>query len=518
MCFRERQIIKVVQVSRSRKSILNLTWGMIYRITNMLFPFIIKSMIIYTLGKQYLGLNSLFTAILSMLSLSELGIGSALVYNMYQPIATGDTKKVCSLLNAYKRFYQFISLIIFTLGIILMPFIKLFINGSYPNDVNIYFLYFIYLINTVLSYTFFAYKTSILEACQDNSIESKLHFIINIFMYGFQIAALIFTHNYYIYLIIMPATTLVLNIIRSNYVDKKYPQYKCEGILSKKELETIFKNIRALVGHKIGTTVILSADSIVLSSFLGLDIVAMYSNYNMILNSLMGLVTILYTAVMASVGNSLVMEKKERVYRQFGELNFLNQWVVSWCTVCLFCLYQPFMTLWMGEDMLFAQSTVVLFCVYFYSRQIRRIGLTYKEAAGMWQEDFWKPYVGVIVNLIGNIVLVLLMGVDGIIISTIVVMVLVYFPWETYVLQEKLFARPMRNYLLNIGFNIIITIISCFITNLACSRIFFTGVKGLFFKGINCLIIPNLILLLVSFRKTEFKNLCKRVHLLVNKL
>ena len=502
------------QESRSKKSLFNFTWGIMFRIINMLFPFAIKTMIIWKLGIQYLGLNSLFTSILSVLSLSELGIGSALVYSMYKPLAEGNKEKVSAFLYAYKKFYGIIGGVVFVLGMLLMPFIKNFINGSYPTEVNIYLLYFIYLCNTVLSYTFFAYKGSLLEASQNNGIESILHSVSNILMYLGQILVLLFTSNYYIYLLILPLTTLLLNIMRSRYVDRAFPEYICDcnNRLENSEIKQIFKKVKALIGHKIGTTVIISMDSIVISSFLGLNILAIYENYYMIVNSLIGLITIFYTAITASVGNSLVIETKEKISLHFSTLNFLNQWIVSWCTVCLFILYQPFMKLWMGKDMLYPVSTVVLFCVCFYSRLVRRIGLTYKDAAGMWEEDFWKPYIGMVVNIFGNIILVSVMGVNGVIISTIFVMVFIYFPWETYILGRRMFNNElMRKYVYKIVLNIIITVIICIVMHKMCSLIRNDNWSGLIFKSFLCLTVPNMFYLMCFWRRWEFKDSLKRL-------
>ena len=181
------------------------------------------SCLLYT---SYLGLNSLFTSILQVLSLSELGVGSAMVYSMYKPLAEKNHKKICALLNIYRKFYRIIGLIILLIGLLLMPFIKYFIKGSYPADINLYSLYAIYLVNTVLSYFLFAYKKSLWEANQQSSYDTLITTIVNICMYIIQIIILLLLKSYYFYILLLPFSTLVINLVRNEWISKMYPHYK----------------------------------------------------------------------------------------------------------------------------------------------------------------------------------------------------------------------------------------------------------------------------------------------------
>ncbi len=492
--------------SRTKKSMENIVFGMINRIVLMLFPFIIKTILIKELGAEYLGLNNLFTSILQVLSLSELGVGSAMVFSMYKPMAEKDTETLCALLNVYRKFYCIIGGVILLLGILIMPFLPYLISGSYPSDINIYLLYFIYLINTVLSYFLFAYKKSLLEASQQNSYESRINTVASIIMFIFQIAVLFLTKNYYIYIIILPLSTLGINIFRNIIVNKKFPDIVCKGSMSKDFMKTIYKKMGALIGHRIGTTIITSADSIVISAFLGLHVLAVYGNYYYILSSIIAFVTIFYTATTASIGNSLVTSNEEKNFRDFKTFTFLNNWIVGWCTVCLVCLYQPFMKIWMGEEMMFPFHMVILLAVYFYSWLSRRIGLTYKDAAGLWEDDFWKPYVGSVVNIVTNILLVKLIGIEGVVISTIVVMALIYFPWETKVLFTKMFHQGARKYCIRYYLYALVTAITAAITYFITILNPFEGIIGLLISAGICLIVPNVLFFAVYFNTAEFKD------------
>ena len=503
--------------NRTINSIKNIVFGMVNRFVLMLFPFVVKTIMIKKLGTEYLGLNNLFSSILQVLSLSELGVGTAMVYSMYKPMAENDKQMLCALLNLYRKFYTIIGCVILGLGIVIMPFLDRLISGSYPSDINLYSLYFIYLINTVLSYFLFAYKKSLLEASQQNSIESKINTIVSVLMYVCQIIALMVTKNYYVYAIFLPLSTILINFLRNILVKRMFPDIICSGRISKEFVTSIYKKVGALIGHRIGTTIITSADSIVISAFLGLHVLAMYSNYYYILSSLIAVVTIFYTATTASIGNSLITADEKKNYRDFKTFTFLNNWIVGWFTICLICLYQPFMKIWMGEELMFPFHMVVLFAVYFYAWLSRRIGLTYKDAAGLWLEDFWKPYVGSVVNIVMNILLVKTIGIEGVIISTIIVMVAIYFPWETKVLFTEMFHSGAKQYCISYYGYAIVTVIGAVITYKLCELISVGGILGLLIKGLICTFVPNIFFLIIYFKTDafcdvfgRFRNLIKR--------
>ncbi|URN84114.1 lipopolysaccharide biosynthesis protein [Acetobacterium wieringae] len=501
----------MIASGRTKKSLENIVFGMGNRVVLMFFPFVIKSLLISKLGAGYLGLNNLFMSILQVLNLSELGIGTAMVYSMYKPMAENDKKTLQALLKLYRKFYYIIGAIIFGIGLVVMPFIKQLINGAYPEDINLYLLYLIYLINTVLSYFLFAYKKSLLEASQQNSIESKINTIVSIIMYVCQILALLITSNYYIFIIFMPLSTLVINLLRNHTVNKMYPDIICKGNVDKEHIHAIYKNVRALIGHRIGTTIITSADNIVISAFLGLNILAIYGNYYFILSSLISLVAIFYMSTTASIGNSLIKADEQKNFKDFKTFNFLNNWLVGWFAICLVCLYQPFMKIWMGENLMLPFHMVILFAIYFYAWLSRRIGLTYKDAAGLWQEDFWKPYIGSVVNLVINIVLVKTIGIEGVVISTIIVMVVIYFPWETKVLFTNMFQGGLKEYCLKYYSYALVTIITACLTYYVSSLNPFDGIVGLIITSVICCIVPNMVFLIVYFKTPEFKDFIERL-------
>ncbi|EHA0993352.1 oligosaccharide flippase family protein [Clostridium perfringens] len=493
---------------RTNKSLKNIFTGLIYKFIGIFCPFIIRTIMIKELGADYIGLNQLFTSILQVLSLTELGIGNAMVYSMYKPMAEGDTDKICALLSLCKKLYRIIGIIVLVIGIVILPFLGKLIKGGYPSDINIYILYLIYLFNTVISYFLFAYKKSILDAKQEVSIENTIYTVISLGMYLCQVFALLYTKNYYIYLIFLPISTMLLNLIRNYIINRKYPVYACRGNIDNESLKEFYEKIKALIGDKIGGIVLWFADSIVISAFLGLQTLAIYSNYYYIMNAIVGIMAIIYNSVLASVGNSLVTETKEKNHIDFMVLNFMNLWIVSWCAICLLCLYQPFMQVWMGAKLMLPFSSVILFCLYFYGWLFNKIGNTYINAAGLWNKEFWRPYVSSGINLIFNIFLVKRIGLPGVLLSTIISSVIIDTTWETYVLYKYLFRISCRKYIIKLIYHAIITILCAIVTYYICNIIAINNnISIIFYRLAICIVVPNFLLWIIYKNNIEYKTI-----------
>ncbi|MBQ5597976.1 MAG: polysaccharide biosynthesis protein, partial [Clostridia bacterium] len=490
-------------------AIRNIVFGVLYKAQSIILPFFIRTVMIYIMGSQYVGLGSLFTSVLRFLSLAELGIGHALVFSMYAPIAKDDDVTLCALLNLYRKIYRCIGTVILVVGLALMPFLKYLISDGYPADINIYVLYSIYLSNTVISYLMFGYKQSLLVAFQRSDIISKRTMAIQVVQNIVQFSVLLLTRNYYLYVIFLPVFTAVTNIFNLVIVNKMYPQYKCSGNISKELKRSIIKKVTALIGTKANTIVLHAADNVVISAFLGLITVGIYGNYYHIMNSVVGVITTIYSSLTAGLGNSLETDNVEKNYNNFNILSFINFWLVTFCSVCLLCLYQPFMDLWVGKELMFGFDVVVLLTVYFFVYQIRRIVLTYKDAGGVWWEDRFRPYVMMFFNLTFNIILVQVIGIQGVILSTIISM-LISLPWENYTVFKFIFKKSSLEYYLQFLKYVISAIAISAITYFACYWIPY-GWIGLFIRAGICVILPNVLLFLIFFKSNEFRQSMKIV-------
>lgn len=302
-----------MKLERTKNSVRNAFYGMVYRLVSILMPFVVRTVFIRMLGIEFLGLNSLFTSILTVLNLTELGFSSAIVFCMYKPIAEDNTDEINALLAFYKKVYRCIGLIIFLIGIVLVPILPHLINGSYPNNVNIVSIYLIYLINTVLSYFMFAYLGSLITAFQRDDIISKINIVITTLMYLAQIVILVTLKNYYAYILIMPLFTVINNIRIAMIANKMFPQYKPVGKISNESKREIKEKISGLVIFKICYVSRNAFDSIFISMFLGLADTAIYNNYYYIMNAVVGITSVLTSSVLAGAGNSVASDSVEKI-------------------------------------------------------------------------------------------------------------------------------------------------------------------------------------------------------------
>lgn len=490
-----------MKINRIKNSKRNMVFGVIYRLVLTILPFINRTVLIYVLGVEYLGLNSLFAAVLNILNLAELGFGSAIVYSMYKPIADNDTNAVCALLNFYKKVYRTIGISVLIAGGIATIFIEKLVAGDVPVDINIKIIFLIQLLNVVVSYFFMAYKASILSAFQREDLVSKVATAVMLCQYLVQFALVFIFKNYYIYLCVLPICTVLCNIIKAGIVKKHYPQYVSKGELDAETVNVVKTKVKALFLHKIGGVVANSLDNIVISSFLGLVAVAVYNNYWYVYSSVCYFIAIFHSSVQAGLGNSIATEGVESNYDRFKKLNFVNAWIVGWCSCCMLCLYQPFMELWVGKDLMYPVYIVIAFVVYFYINMVRRTVVTFKEAAGLWEEDRYKPIISAVVNIVLNIILIRFIGILGVILSTVVSFVFVEIPWETYVLFKKYFKTSVREYLFEqIRYCIAFATI-CAVLYYICDLFVLPVIYEFFIRGLLCLILPNVFFGIVNHKK-----------------
>ena len=491
-----------MSTSRTKNAERNIVFAFLNKIVSMVLPFVTRTIVIYILGAQVLGLNSLFTSILNFLSLAELGLGTAIVHSMYKPIAEDDKDTLCALFGYYKRLYRIIGIAILLIGTILLPFLPYLIKGSAPAGINIYVIFYIYLLNTVLSYFLAGYKQCLLAAHQRSDITSKISIAANFVMRIAQIAILCVTKDYYVYAFLPIFSTLTINILNAYTTNKMYPEYKCRGKLSKEIRDEIRRKISGLIGTKINAVVVHSADALVVSAFLGLVDNAKYGNYYYIVNTISAIIMIFFTSMTAGVGNSLVTESLEKNFKLFKKLSFINSWGVGWCCVCLACLYHPFMEIWMGESMTYPISVEICFVLYFFIYNIQRSVLMFKDAAGLWYEDRKRPYVTMSVNIVLNVISVQIIGIYGIILSSVFAFC-ISVPWANHTLFTNLFKiTPWKNILEMIKTGIV-TLFASLVTYVICGLL----PEGLLFflvRMMICVLVPNIVFYMFYRRCEEF--------------
>lgn len=457
---------------------------------------------IYLMGIEYLGLNSLFTSVLQVLNLAELGVGSAMVFSMYKPIAIDDHITICALMRLYRMYYRVIGMVIAVVGLLLTPVIPKLINGDLPPELNVYILYLLNLAVTVLSYWLFAYKNSLLQAYQRVDVTSKITLITVTIQYGLQFLVIVTIKNYYFYVLAALTTQALTNIATAIVVEKMFPQYHPIGKLPPNQIKNINHRIRDLFTSKLGGVIVNSADTVVISAFLGLTTLAIYQNYYYILTSIIGFVGIIFQSCTAGIGNSVIMESEEKNFADLKKFTFLISWIAGFCTCCFICLYQPFMELWVGKDLMLKFTAVICFSSYYFIYEINQLLNTYKDAAGIWHEDRFRPLVTAIANLTMNLIMVQFWGIYGVLLSTSLSMLFVGMPWLLHNLFTALFEKSqMGGYLKELLKYTLVVVISCVVCYALSAVVHFSAFGNLIYRAIICAVVPNLIYF-VFYRKT----------------
>lgn len=496
-----------MKLEKSKNAGKNMAFELFQNIYRVIIPFIQRTLMIAYLGIEYAGLGGLFTSILQVLSLAELGVGTAMIYSMYKPIAEDDESTIVKLLNLYKKYYRIIGLTIFSIGLIITPFLKFFIkDGTYPKDINIYVLFMMTLLSTVLTYWLYAYKSSILQAYQKTYVITRVEMEVTFILDILQILFIVIFQNYYLYLSCAIVRVIIKNLVLAYRTNKLYPQYKTpKGTLEKKEEKKIRRSIKDIFLNKIGDVLTNSFDSIVISTFLGLTILGRYQNYFFIWTSVLAIAGIVFNATRAGIGNSIITESKEKVYNDLKTFTFIVTWIIALLIAGFSNLFQPFIKLWVGEDNVLDYGIVVCFCLFTLLRLYCYLLDTYKSASGIWHADRFRPLISGVVNLIFNLITVQFWGLYGVILSTVVSIFIVDIPWLIHNVFKNIFKdKKIRNYLIYFLRMLVYISISVGCSCIVCKLIHFTGMLEIVVKTLLSLTVCNIILIFLSFRTREF--------------
>jgi O-antigen/teichoic acid export membrane protein len=491
------------RVKNSFKNALSSTLG---EFLSIILKFITRSIFIHALGTQYLGINGLFTNILTILSLSELGVGTAITYNLYKPIAERDTEKIKVLMKFYRQTYTVIGILVAVLGMILLPFLPLIIRDDL-GIININLIFIIYLMQSVSSYLFFAYKGALIKAQQKEYVINVLGYYFSIATSIIQIITLLLIKSFTLYIFIVVVTNILKNLVIAIKVNRLYPylKEKTDGRLSKEELKQIGENVFAILLYKINTVVLNATDNIVLSMFIGLNIVGLYSNYLLIITTIKAFLSKFYQAIGASVGDLHVKDQKEHEYFIFRCLNFFTVYAYGIAAVGTFVTANLFISSWIGHVFTLSQTFVLLISIELYMSGLNRLMITYRNSMGLFKQAKYRPVVGSIINLALSLYLVQFMGINGVIIGTIVANLLTYIWFDPYVVMKFGFEKPaMEYYLINIKY-LMIVIISGVISYLASTTFQIQGMRSFITYGLFSVLISMALMYLAFGRSPEYK-------------
>lgn len=493
---------------RKKSSFKNMITAVSSNVLTIIVGLVAQAVFIKILGSEYLGLNGLFSNVISMLGIVELGMGSAIIYNMYKPIAEEDHEKIKSLMQFYKKSYRIITLIISIIGIMIIPFIKYIVDiESVTVGINVYLVYILFLLETICSYIL-SYKRSMLYADQKEYITNIIHMGYTILVNTMQLTFLYFTHDYYLYLIIKVMMRLVENIVISSYVNRRY-SYLLDNNVTKLDSKTekdIFQKIKALFFHKIGTFIVSGTDNIIISKYLGLVTVGLYSNYYMIINAVQTVINHIIQATRASVGNLLVTESKTKQFDIFNKIRFVNFWISCFSSICIFVIMDSFITIWIGYKFVLPTKVLLVLVINFFIVSSRSTYGAFKEAAGIFYEDRFVPIIESLLNIVLSIIFVKKFGLMGVFMGTIASgLVLWCYSYPKYV-YNKLFGRKISDYIKETIYYFIIFILIAGFTYSLAILISFDNIYLQFISNVLiALIVPNVIMLLLFSKDENFK-------------
>lgn len=494
--------------SRTTNSIKNTVFAIGEQTICNILQFITRTVFIYSLGKIYLGFSGLFSDILTLISLAELGVGTAITYSMYKPAAENNEREVAALLHLYKQIYSGIGIIMTIVGLCLIPFLDSLISGV-PDIPELSYIYILYLLNTTCSY-FLIYKKSILITYQ-KGYASSIIFIVTSFVKSiFQIIFLLATHDFIIYLWIQLLFTLINNIGVSLYVDRKYlflRKYKSEQV-SEETKKKILSNIGAMFISKISSAVVTSTDNLLISKFVSTVVLGLYSNYTLFTTMFRTIITKVFEGITGSVGNLIATVEKEKVYDTFKNIWFVNFWLVGFSCAGLYVLVNPFIELWIGRDYLLSKNVVLIVCLNLYMRLIRNTFIVLTDTCGLFKEFRIKSIAEAVINLCVSLLLLLVfdMGIFGVFMGTFISNMVTNFWFEPYVIYKKVFFKHFINYFGLYFKYLIVTIVSAVIADMFVTNIcLIGGWIGFTFELISTVILINSIFFLFFWNSNEFR-------------
>ncbi len=503
---------------RTKNSIINIGVSCTSYVFIMIGSFITRSLFSSILGLEIIGIEGTYQNIVSALAIVELGLGVGIVYKLYKPIADENWDKVSVILCFLKKAYLLIALTVFSLGLI----ISFFVGAPIKEDFSktwLSFIFLLYVLDVISSYLF-SHKRAMFIADQKNYINNIIHTVIQVAMFVTQICILVFSKSFELYLICKIIFRLAENIIISYYFEKRYPfiNTKTSEKMPSIEKKDLFNNIKAMLLHKIAGFSLTSTSSLIIMYFVNLRESGMYSNYMLIVTALISVSNEFFNGIVASFGNLLNTESKEKVYSNFNVLYFINFLIYSFFTVSFFNMVTPFVSIWTGENTTFPILISISIAGYLYMYGIRQSLLMVKVGAGIYNPDKYFAVLEAIVTLVLSLILVRKMGVAGVMLGNMISMFLIPFWTQPYLVYKIVFNQKLKDYYFKYFIYALLTIVYTFLVYSICSIHGKNGILGLILNAIACLLVPNILNIIIFYRTDEFKRILDAAKNFGNKL
>jgi len=503
--------------SRTANSLKNTIFGISSQVLIVLMNFVVRTVFIHYLSIEYLGVNGLFTNILTLLSLAELGFGSAMIYSMYKPVANDDHRKIAALMNLYKKVYISMGFAIAGMGLILLPFLDNIIKKS-PNVEHLTFIYLLFLLNTVVSY-FFAYNRSIITAHQKEFILSNFKLYINILRAVLQILILVITQDFIFYLCVQILCTLLENVLITIKANRLYPylnKFKNERLESS-EKKTIWINVKALVIYKLGSTVMDGMDNIIIAAYIGFATVGMLSNYTLILGSLAIVISQFTNAITASVGNFVAKESGERQEFLLKVITFANFIIYGFSFICLVSLLNPFIDLWIGNEYNLDMKIVFIIALNWYILGMMNSIWTFRSTMGLFIHGRYRPAVSAVINLCLSLYLVNYLGLLGVLVATTITRVITNVWFDPLIVYKHGLNKSVFSYYIIWVKYLIIAVLSIFMIQYIFIFIPEINLISFLLKILICFVVIGCTFISLFFKTVEFGYLVTSVKSIIKK-
>ena len=499
--------------TRTKKVTRNVFFSVLQNLANIGITLVARIVFVYVLDASYLGINGLFSNIFGLLSMADLGMATAMMYHLYKPIAENDKKKISELIEFFKKIYTWIALAVFTMGIILLPFLRFIINL----DHDIPYLegyYIVALLNVVITYLF-VYRKTLVSADQKNYMLSRCIITFKIITCLVQIAVLFIFKNYLIYLTVALILNFLCNLYQNRIAIKEYPFLKEKGgTLDKEERKGIFKDIKALFIYKISGTLQTNTDSILISMFVGTVFVGYYSNYTLITTNIVIFIGLIFNNLKASVGSVLFDKKatmKDKAFL-FDVFELINFWIVAFCCISYFVLSKGFMEICFGEEYVLDNIVVFAIVLNFYTVNIRQTIWVFRETTGIFYQTKYITTVTAVLNVGLSIIMGYMWGLSGILIATIIAR-MIYAWWkEPLVLFREYFHTSVKPYITRYLIRLAVMLIVGTVTYLSCAYLNIPNIYlNFLIQCVICLLVPNIIFFAVYGKTKEFKYLISKL-------
>lgn len=497
--------MKFNEDSRQKNAMLASVSAILEQLISVASVFVYRTIFLSVLSKEYLGIEGLFTNILQLFSLAELGIGTTILYRMYKPFVEKNVNSISAHVRFYKNVYHGIALITALVGLALFPFIESIVDASdVPSDVNLKLVYALFVLQSVASYLF-VYKQSIIQANQRAYLVSTFTTTLTVINVIIKVVVLMVTRKYELVLMASIVTTILINWVFSVWITHEYKEiFQNQTKLSKEEQEDIIKDTTGMMCHKVGFIVLTSTDNIVLSKMVSLAAVGIYTNYATITAAVSMLLTKMLNSFTPTIGNFIVNYEKEAVEDLYKKLLFVNFWFTSFCTVCLYVLLNPFIEIWLDNTFTLDMFTVMVICAQFYIKSSQTMNEAFINAAGLFTRDRIRPLIESALNLVISIVLAKEIGIAGVFIGTCVSSLLTCFWRQPYLLYKHVFKNRPTYLVINQMIWVVLTAIMCWGVQMLCAQLPVT-ILGFILRLVICGIGINVLYLVLWHRSAAFK-------------